>query len=93
MADAIEGIVGPRSMMEANESMWERGLLTGIPAPDYGYVASTPILHERERMAFGLYNDWLGGNLGELTYADRQGGEATQGYPYADCNGVRVDTA
>ena len=47
----------------------------------------------RERMAFGLYNDWLGGNLGELTYADRQGGEATQGYPYADCNGVRVDTA
>ena len=39
--------------------------------PDYGYVGIISILHER--MGSDLYNDWVGGNLGELTHADRQG--------------------
>ena len=68
MIDTIEGIVEPRSMVGGNEALASRGLLTEMPVPDYGYVRSFLIL--REILDFDLYNDWAGGNLNELTYAD-----------------------
>ena len=71
MVDAVEGIVGPRAMVEVNEALAARGLLTEMPAPDYGYVRSRLTLHER--LGCNLYNDWVGGNLNELPYTDRQG--------------------
>ena len=73
MVDAIEGIVGCRSMVESNEDLAESGLLTEMQVPDYGYVRSSLILHEG--MDFDLYNDWAGGDLNELTYTDRHGGK------------------
>ena len=71
--EAIEGIAGRRSIVGANEALSARGLLTEITLPDYGYVRSSVILHEG--MDFILYIDWVGGDLDELTYTDRQGGE------------------
>ena len=77
MVVTIGGIVGRRAIAEANGSLAERGLLTETPVPNYGYVRSSAIL--RERMGFDLYNDWEGGNLDELTYTDRQGGNDSSG--------------
>ena len=73
MVDTIEGIAGPRSMVEANEALAARGLLAEMPSPDYGYVRSSLILHER--MDFNIYNDWVSGSLNELAYTDRQRGK------------------
>ena len=59
-------------MVEVNASLTARGMLTEMPSPGYGYVSSSVIL--QERMGQRLYNDWAVGNLDELTYVDRQGG-------------------
>ena len=71
MVETIGGIVGVLAMVEANSSLEERGILTEMPSPEYGYVRISVILHAR--MAKSLYNDWVDGNLDGLTYVDRQG--------------------
>ena len=91
MVETIGGIVGCLEMVEATAALSAKGMMTEIPSPDYGYVRSSVIL--RERIGQSLYNDWVDGNLDELTYVDRQGGGTTaQGHSYANSNGVRVDT-
>ena len=44
-----------------------------MPVPNYGYGRSSGIL--RARIDNIIYNDWVDGNLDELSYVDRQGGE------------------
>ena len=70
--DAIEGIVGSRSLVEVNEALAAMGHMAEIPVPGYGYVIGRWLLHEK--MDFDLRNDWAGGDLDELTYTDRKGG-------------------
>ena len=60
------------AMVAANASLAERGVLTELPVPNYGYLGSSVILHER--IDNGIYNGWVDGNLDELTYVDIQGG-------------------
>ena len=43
-----------------------------MPLPNYGYVRSSVIL--RGRIGDILYNDWVDGNIDELTYVYRRGG-------------------
>ena len=88
--EAIEGIVGRLAMVEANAALAERGLLTEIPSPGYGYLRSSVILHET--MGQSLYNDRVDGNLYELTYVGRRGRINGTCHSYANGNGVRVDT-
>ena len=72
MVETIEGTVGCLAMEGANAALAGRGVLTELPVPNYGYVRSSAILHGRIENI--MYNDWVGGNLEELIYADRQGG-------------------
>ena len=67
----IGGIVGSRSLVEANEALAAMGDLAEMHAPDYGYLRGSLLL--RERMDFDIRTYWAGGNLGELTYTDSQG--------------------
>ena len=55
LGDAIEGIVGGLSMVEAHAALAGIGVLTELPAPNYGYVRSSAILHER--IDNSLYSD------------------------------------
>ena len=48
MVETIEGTVGGLEMVEANSALAERGVLTELPAPNYGYLGSCAILHEGE---------------------------------------------
>ena len=68
----IEGVIGTRSLEAANAALWARGEMAEIPAPDYGYLRGSLLL--REKIDYDLCNDWVGSNLGELTYTDRHGG-------------------
>ena len=71
MVETIDGVVGSRALVGENEALAARGHLAEMPAPAYGYVRGIFLL--RERMEFDLCNDRANGNLGELTYTDRQG--------------------
>ena len=64
-------------MVEATAALAERGAMTEMPLPNYGYVRSSVTLHERIDNV--LYNGRVGGSLDELTYADRHGGDRSAG--------------
>ena len=48
------------------------GEMAEISAPDYGCLRGGMLL--LEKIDYDLRNDWVGGNQGELTYADSHGG-------------------
>ena len=77
--------------MEANAPLEARGNMAEIPAPDYGYVRGRLLL--RERIDYDQCNDWVNGNLDELTYEDRHRVMATGRRSFPDCNRARVDIA
>ena len=74
--ETIEGEVGRLAMAAAESAIEACGIPTELPDPNYGYLRSSAILHER--IDNRLYNDWVGGNLDELTYVDRRGGTCQQ---------------
>ena len=47
LVGTIEGIVGGLAMVEANAVLSGRGVPAELPSPNYGYVRSSAILHER----------------------------------------------
>ena len=77
MVETIEGTVGGLSTAESTAALAERGAMTEMPSPDYGYVRSSATLHERIDNI--LYNGRGDGNLAELTYADRLGRDRSAG--------------
>ena len=72
MFGTIRWIIGDRSQVASNAPLEAGGGLMEIASPDYGYVRGSLLLHDS--IGYDLCNDWVSGNLGELTYTDRRMG-------------------
>ena len=64
-AHPIEGLVGSRSVDEANSALSRSGEIV-IPSPTYEYLVRSLLLHEK--LDYGLHNEWVEKDLEETTF-------------------------
>ena len=85
MAETIDAYIGGRSLVELQDELGSRGVVSEVPMPKYGYMRK----YERYHAMIGedLINDWAIGALGGLIYTDRKGRNAGKESPYAKPHG------
>ena len=75
MTHPIDGLVGSRSVEEANSALRKNGAIE-IPMPTYGYLRGRQLTHGK--LGYDLHNLWEGKDLYEMIYVDRFGGNNSE---------------